>query len=76
MWAFCVSVGAPSLDDHLGFPEAVEDFAIKAFISRIAVEGRTVAILPRRSGFNTKVPGTKPCQPFVQDFGDHFGPVI
>ena len=26
MWAFGVLVGAPFLNDHLGLPEAVEDF--------------------------------------------------
>ena len=28
----CVVVDAPFLNDHLGLPEAVEDFAIQTFI--------------------------------------------
>jgi hypothetical protein len=37
---------APLFDDHLGFPEAVEDLAIEAFISELAIEGLAVAVLP------------------------------
>ena len=45
MWALCVVVDAPVLDDHLGLPEAVEDLAIEAFIPELAIEGLAVAVL-------------------------------
>jgi hypothetical protein len=47
MWALCVVVDAPVLDDHLGLSEAVEDLAIEAFIPELAIEGLAVAVLPR-----------------------------
>ena len=43
-----VVASAPLLDDHLGFPEAVEDLATEAFIGEYAIEGRTGAIRQRR----------------------------
>jgi len=45
MWAVGVVVVAPFLADHLGFLEAVEDFAIQTFIREFAVEGFTGPVL-------------------------------
>ena len=42
-----VVVYAPLLDDHLGFAQALEDFAIEAFIPELDIERLAVAILPR-----------------------------
>ena len=42
----------------------------------LAIEGLTVAILPRRSGFNIKVSGTKSCQLFTQNLGNHLLAVV
>ena len=47
VWALCVVVDAPFLNDHLGLLEAVEDFAIQTLIPEFSVEGLTIAILPR-----------------------------
>ena len=38
---------APLFDDGLGFPKAVIDCAIEAFIAELAVEILAVAVLPR-----------------------------
>jgi hypothetical protein len=37
---------APLFDDHLGFPEDVEDLTVKAFISQFAIERLAVTVLP------------------------------
>ena len=68
-----VVASAPLLDDHLGFPEAVEDLAIEAFIAEYAIEGRAGAIRPSRPihvamdhGFGDREPqqlGKLPCYP-------------
>ena len=50
----------PLLDDHLGFPEAVEDLAIEAFVPELAVERFTKAVLPWRSRFNVQALRAKP----------------
>ena len=46
MRSLCIVVDAPLFDDHLGFPEAVEDFAVQQFVPELAVEGLAVAVLP------------------------------
>ena len=47
VWTLCVVMDAPFLNDHLGLPEAGEEFAIQTFIPELAVEGFTEPILPR-----------------------------
>lgn len=47
VWALCVVMGAPFLDDHLRLPETVEDFSIQTFIPEFAIEGFAEPILPR-----------------------------
>ena len=44
----CVVVDAPFLNDHLGLPEAVEDFAIQTFIPELALSSR-LPCRPRQS---------------------------
>lgn len=51
---------APDLDDHLRLPEAVEDFAIEAFVPEFAVEGLAIAILSSRSGLDIQALCAKP----------------
>jgi hypothetical protein len=46
VWPSRVVVDAPLLDDNLGFPEAIKDLAIEAFIPELAVEGLAVAVFP------------------------------
>ena len=55
-----VVMETPLLDDHLGFPEAVEDLAIEAFVPELAVERFTKAVLPWRSRFNVQALRAKP----------------
>ena len=52
MRTFGVIVDAPFLDDHLGFLETVEDFAVQTFIPELAIEGFAIAVLPWRSRLN------------------------
>ena len=42
-----VVVNARMLDDHLGFPEATEDFGVQQLVPELAVEGPALAVLPR-----------------------------
>ena len=47
MRTFGVAVDAPHLDDRLRFLETVEDLAIEALVSELAVEELAVVVLPR-----------------------------
>ena len=47
VWAFCVVVISPILDDDLGFLERVKDFAVQKFVAHSSVEALAVAVLPR-----------------------------
>ena len=40
-----VVVDAPFFDDYFGFPKALEDLAIEAFIEELTVKGLAVTIL-------------------------------
>lgn len=50
MWSDRVVVLAPLLDDDCGLLQAVEDFAVEAFVAELAIEGLAVAILPWAAG--------------------------
>jgi hypothetical protein len=41
-----VVVASPFLDQDLGFPRRVEDFAVEEFIAKPGVEALAISILP------------------------------
>jgi hypothetical protein len=45
------------LQDHLGFFEGVEDFAVEQLVSELAVELFTVTVLPGAAGLNVALHG-------------------
>jgi len=46
VWSLRVVVISPMLNDHLGFPQCVEDFTIEQFIAKLAVEGFAITVFP------------------------------
>ena len=76
MRSLCIVMDAPLLDDDLGFPEAVEDFAVQQFVPELAVEGLAVAVLPGRSWLDVQAFRAQPRQPLAQDLGDHFRAIV
>ena len=58
---------APLLDDGGRFSQTVEDFSVEAFVTKLAVEQFTVAVLPWTAGFNVKGPGATRCEPVAHD---------
>ena len=48
MWSDRIVVAAPSLDQHLGLGEAIEDLAVQQLVAKRPVEALVVAVLPVR----------------------------
>ena len=71
-----VVVGSPSLDEDLGFLEAVEDLAVEQFVSQLAVEAFAIAVFPRTAGLDVERLGTNTCQPAAHNLGGHFRAVV
>ena len=71
-----VVVVAPLLDENLGFPEAVEDFTVKQFVSQLAVEAFAISILPGAARLDVKCLGTHTRKPAPHDLGGHLRAVI
>jgi len=44
---FGVVEAPPVFDQHLGFPQRVEDLAVQALVPQLAVEALIVAVFPR-----------------------------
>ena len=67
---------APLFDDDGGFPQAVEDLAVEAFVTQLSVKGFAVAIFPGATGFDVQGPGSQPGEPAAHDLGRHLGTVV
>jgi len=57
----------PLPDDDLRFSQAVEDFAIQQLVTQLAIEGLTVAVLPRTAGLDVERFGSDLSQPMAYD---------
>jgi len=71
-----IVVFSPLLDDHLGFLEAVEDFAVEQLVSKLAIEAFVVAVLPRTTGRDEHGLRANPLEPITNDLCGHFGSVV
>lgn len=70
-----VVVLAPLLDDDGGLLQAVEDFAVQAFITQFAIEGLAVAVLPRAARFDVKRGCSEPREPVAYNLRRHLRPL-
>jgi hypothetical protein len=71
-----VVVLAPLLDDDGGLLQAVEDFAVEAFVAELAVEGLAVAILPWAAGSYVERLRPQRCEPVAYDLCRHLRAVV
>lgn len=76
MWAHCVVVAPPALDDDPGLGEGVEDLAVQEFVPQASVEALDEAVLPRAAGRD--VGGVRPDggDPFAHSRRDELGTVV
>ena len=66
----------PALDDHLGFVERVEDFAVQKLISKLRVEAFAVAVLPWAFRFVVGRSRSNGDDPFSNQFGDELRAIV
>ena len=71
-----IVVDAPLLDQDLGFPQAVEDFAVQQFVPEPGVEAFSVSILPGRTWFDVGCLGPDRGDPVPHLLGDKFRPIV
>ena len=76
MWPDGVGVDAPLLDEDLGLPEAVEDFAVQQFVPEPGVEAFAGAVLPGRSRFDMGGLGPDRRSPVPHVLSDKFRPIV
>ena len=62
----------PSLDQHLGFLERVEDLAVQQLVAQLAVEALVVAVLPRAAALDEQRPHADPAEPSPHRLGGEF----
>ena len=70
MWANGVVVPSPALDDHPGFLQRVEDFAVEQLVTELRVEAFTIAILPWAAWFDVGGFDSNGCEPLADGPGD------
>ena len=71
-----VVLNAPSFDEHLSLPEAVEDLSIKDLVSELPVEALAVPILPGAPRFDKEGSYTCSFKPPAYCVGSEFRAVI
>ena len=71
-----VEVLAPLLDDDGGILQAVEDFAVEAFVAQLAIEGLAVAVIPWAAWRNVKRLCAGLSEPVAHDLGRHLRAVV
>ncbi len=71
-----VVVPPPGLDQHLGFGQAVEDFAVEQLVAQRAIEAFVVAVLPGRRGRDVKRLHANLGEPFLHRRRDKLAAVI
>jgi hypothetical protein len=69
-------VAPPSLDQHLGFGEAVEDLAVEQLVAERPVEALIVAILPRRSRCDVERLHADLREPELHSGGNELGTIV
>src|SRR5688572_14425714 len=67
---------SPSFDEHLRFPERVEDLAIQKLVTELAVERLDVAVLPRTARLDVKRLHVDPSQPLPNLRRGELGAVV
>ncbi len=60
---------APSLDQHLGLPEGIEDLSVEQFVSQLAIEALVVAVLPWTAGLDVEGFDANAAKPLAHRFG-------
>src|ERR1039457_5822817 len=76
MRPYRVVVHSPLLDHHLGLFQRIEDLATQAFISQLAVEAFTVAVLPGTAGLDVQRLRSYCRQPPSQSFCNKLWPIV
>ena len=76
MWPAGVELLAPHLQHHLGFLERVEDLAVEQFVSELAVERFTVAVLPGTAGHDVERLAAYALEPGPEVLRDHLRAVV
>jgi hypothetical protein len=71
-----VEVTPPAFDDHLGFPERIEDFAVEKFVAKACIERFDEAVLPGAARCDIRGLGSHGCDPFLNGLGDELGPIV
>ena len=76
MWPDGVGVLAPQRDHDRCFLEAVEDFAVEQFVSKLAVEAFAVTVLPRATRLDVEGLGADLREPVAYDPGCYLRSVV
>src|SRR5271169_5746130 len=76
MRPYRVVVHSPLFDHHLGLLQRIEDLAIQAFISQLAVEAFTVPVLPGTARFDVQRLRAHRRQPLPQSFRNKLWPIV
>src|SRR5271169_4314989 len=76
MRPYRVVLHSPLFDHHLGLLQRIEDLALQAFISQLAVEALTVPVLPGTAGLDVQRLRAHRRQPLPQSFGNKLWPVV
>ncbi len=72
----CVVLATPALDQEVGLGQRVEDLAVRAPASRLAVDVPDVAVLPGASGRDEQRLQAEPRQLLAHDLGRKFCTVV
>jgi hypothetical protein len=67
---------APLLDDDDSLLQAIEDFAVEAFIAQLAIKGFAVAVLPGAAGLDVERLRAELREPAAHDLCRHFCAVV
>lgn len=76
MRTYRVEVIAPLLDHDLSFSQTVKDFLVEAFVAQFAVEGLTIAVLPRAARRDVERPGAEFSKPVANHLGRDLRAVV
>ena len=76
MGSFGVVVFPPLFDQDSCFSQAVEDFAVKQFVSEPCVEALAVSVLPERPWFDAGRPGADGADSVLDGLGNEHGAIV
>ena len=66
----------PSLDNHLGLPNSIENLLVEHIISHFSVEGFVVSILPGAARLDEQCLDPNPPKPVPDRLGGKFRPIV